>query len=127
LNYYFFVAMAARATPKGTQQSPAYIGATSNDDDKESHQDLPARYDDLKAYGKVPERTLKRRTQEKSDHIESLKLQIEEADKEDKRLGGVVEQRKQTLKRLQSELKPKEGLQEYTIKPAKAQKKGKKK
>jgi hypothetical protein len=119
--------MAARANPKDTRQSPAPIGAPSNDDDKESHQDLHAGYDELKAYGKVPEDTLKRRAQEKSSHFESLKLQMEEADKEDKRLGGVVEQRKQTLKRLQSELKPKEGLQEYTIKPAKAQKKGKKK
>lgn len=74
----------------------------------------------LKTLQEDPEK----RAQEKSDLIESLRRQTHEADKEDKRLAKILEERKQTLKGLQAQQMVWEGPQEFTIRETK--KKGKK-
>jgi hypothetical protein len=67
-----------------------------------------------------------RQAQERSDYIEGLKRQSEEAEKEDKRLINDLSERKQKLRELHGELMAKEQPQAFTIKEAKKGKKEKK-
>jgi len=84
------------------------------------------RCDDLETQIKTLRDTPQKRAQEKSDYIESLKRQAEEADAEDKRLKNILEERKETLKSLRMELSARERPLEFTVKEVKKGKKGKK-
>ena len=72
----------------------------------------------------MPEQTPESRAQEKRDYIDALKLQIDEAEEEDKRLDTELEERKQELKDLEGKIREKEG---YIIKLDMKKKKGMKK
>ena len=47
--------------------------------------------------------------QEKRDYIKALKIQIEEAEEEDRRLERALEERRQELKELEANIRDKEG------------------
>jgi len=58
----------------------------------------------------MPEEMPESSAQEKRDYIKALKIQIEEAEKEDRRLERDLEERRQELKDLEAELREKEGI-----------------
>jgi chromosome segregation ATPase len=73
------------------------------------------------------EESPRNRAQEKNALIEGLKLQVEEADKEYKKLQEGLREWKQTLKELQAKLREKEGPLAYAVKEGTNKKKGRKK
>lgn len=86
-----------------------------------------ARCDALEAQIKILQETPEKRAQEKSDMIESLKRQTEEADAEEKRLQKYAAERRRVLKKLQEQARAREAPQEFFFKEAKKGKKGRKK
>jgi hypothetical protein len=85
-----------------------------------------ARCSDLEAQIKLLQHTPAKEAQERSDYIEGLKRQSEEAEEEDKRLVNLLGERKQRLRKLQGDLMAREQPQAFTMKEAKKGKKGKK-
>ncbi|KNG47816.1 hypothetical protein TW65_05418 [Stemphylium lycopersici] len=109
-------------TREVTQQVSAHL-ARQNEENDEAWR---ARCDDLEAQIKVLQETPEKRAQEKSDMIESLKRQTEDADAEEKRLWKYAAERRQVLKKLQEQLRVRETPQEFVFREAKKGKKGKK-
>ena len=58
----------------------------------------------------MPEEMPESSAQEKRDYIKALKIQIEAAEEEDRRLERDLEERKQELKDLEAKLREKEGI-----------------
>ena len=57
----------------------------------------------------MPEEMPESSAQEKRDYIKTLKIQIEAAEEEDRRLERDLEERRQELKELEAKIRDKEG------------------
>jgi len=57
----------------------------------------------------MPEEMSESSAQEKRDYIKALKIQIEAAEEEDRRLERDLEERRQELKELEAKIRDKEG------------------